>query len=37
VTTTVDHTALVGITATSSSGPVVITIQQLQQAFPEMK
>jgi hypothetical protein len=37
VTTAADHTALVGITATSPSGPVVITIQQLQQAFPEMK
>jgi hypothetical protein len=37
VTAATDHTALVGMTATSPSGPIVVTIEQLQQAFPEMK
>lgn len=37
VTLMSDHTALIAVTATSANRPVVITIEQLQQAFLELK
>jgi len=37
VTLASDHTALVGVTAAGATGPVVVTIEQLQQAFAELQ
>lgn len=37
VTLASDHTALVGVTASTPTGPAIISVEQLQQSFAELK